>query len=143
MTATRSKKEELTYRKHLQKADKSTCAFCTVNEGDDQFVEGTKFFKIIKNIFPYSLWDGQKVEDHLMITPRQHTDSLVDLASKEKAEYVDLLAKYEKVGYNIYARAPGSAIKSIFHQHTHLIKTSGTSRRFVLLIRKPYFRFVR
>lgn len=143
MTATRSKKEEAIYRKHLQKADKTVCAFCAVKDGGDQFVAGTKHFKIIRNIFPYSLWDGQKVDDHLMITPRQHTDSLVDLTPKEKSEYVDLLAQYEKDGYNIYARAPGSAIKSIFHQHTHLIKTSGASRRFVLLIRKPYFRFVR
>jgi diadenosine tetraphosphate (Ap4A) HIT family hydrolase len=143
MTATRSKKEEASYRRHLKTVDRNVCAFCSVDEDSDQFVEGTKYFKILKNIFPYSLWDGQRVVDHLMITPRQHTDSLDTLSLHEKADYVDLLAKYEKNGYNIYARAPQSAIKSIFHQHTHLIKTAGTPRRFVLLVRKPYFRFVR
>jgi ATP adenylyltransferase len=143
MTATRSRKEEKVYKKYLKMTDHSICSFCPIKAGEDQFVEETKNFKIIKNIFAYSIWDGQKVVDHLMVTPKKHTDSLAAMAPAEKIEYVDIIEKYESQGYNIYSRAPASAIKSIPHQHTHLIKTEGDSKRFVFLLRKPYIRIVR
>jgi len=143
MTATRSRKEEKIYKKHLKSTNRNDCAFCIIKKGNRQLVEETNNFKIIKNIFAYSLWDGQKVTDHMMITPKKHTDSLANMQPKEKIEYVDLVEKYEKLGYNIYSRAPSSAIKSIAHQHTHLIKTEGDSKRFIFLLRKPYIRIVR
>lgn len=142
MTATRSRKEEKEYSKHLKSVNRAGCAFCPIKKGDNQFVEGTNSFKIIRNIFAYSLWDGQKVTDHMMITPKKHTDSLANMKPAEKIEYVNIVEKYEKLGYNIYSRAPSSAIKSIVHQHTHLIKTEGDSKKFVMLLRKPYIRIV-
>lgn len=143
MTAQRSRREELTYKKHLSRVDRTVCAFCAIQDHHPQWVKDTKYFKVIKNIFPYSLWDGQKVVDHLMVTPKKHTDSLSAMKSAQKVEYVDLIEEYEHMGYNIYARAPTSVIKSIQHQHTHLIKTAGRPRGFVFLMRKPYFRFHR
>lgn len=143
MTATRSRKEEKIYKNHLKITNRDSCAFCPINEDSDQLIEETSCFKIIRNIFAYSIWDGQQVTDHLMITPKKHTDSLAGMKTNEKIEYIDLIEKYEKQGYNIYSRAPSSAIKSIIHQHTHLIKTEGKSKRFVFLLRKPYIRIVR
>jgi diadenosine tetraphosphate (Ap4A) HIT family hydrolase len=143
MTATRSRREEKSYKKYLKTAQRNTCAFCVIKKNNHQLVTTTSHFKIITNIFPYSLWDGQKVISHLMITPKRHTDSLSNMKPDEKVEYVDLIEQYEYQGYNIYARAPSSSVKSIIHQHTHLIKTDGKTRRFVFLIRKPYFRIVR
>lgn len=142
MTATRSRKEEKDYKKYLKTINHTDCVFCVIKKGNEQLVEETKNFKVIKNIFAYSLWDGQAVTDHMMITPKKHSDSLANMRPKEKVEYVDLIEKYEKLGYNIYARAPSSVIKSVIHQHTHLIKTEGSSKRLVLLLRKPYFRIV-
>jgi len=80
-----------------------------------------------------------EVTDHLMIVPKKHVESLHDLTSKEKIDIIDLIATYEKKGYNVYAREKGNATKSVPHQHTHLIKTKNKRASFVLYLRKPYF----
>lgn len=139
----RSSKQERLYRKHQKHVDAGTCSFCVIDEGHDQFVRGTKSFKIIRNKFPYTFWDGQDVVEHLMIVPRVHSATFSFTDDKQKIEYVDLLTHYDKLGYNIYARAPQSVMKSIPHQHTHLIKPNGPVRRFVLAIRKPLIRIIR
>jgi diadenosine tetraphosphate (Ap4A) HIT family hydrolase len=141
MTAPRSRKEAITYTKHLKQTDNSVCPFCHIDPKDEQYVDETRYFFVIKNTFPYSIWDGQEVKDHLMVTPKVHTDSLGTMTQTARLEYVDILEKYEKQGYNIYARAPTSIIKTIVHQHTHLIKTAGKPRRVLFMLRKPYIRF--
>lgn len=140
MTATRSRREERLYKANLRQSHGEGCPFCAIDHDSDQMVEDGITHKVIRNIFPYSLWDGQRVTDHLMVVPKKHTDSLSTLKTQEKIEYVDILSRYESRGYNVYARAPQSTSKSIIHQHTHLIKISGKSSRFVLLLRKPYIR---
>ena len=142
MTATRSRHEEKQYKESLQKSRDNGCPFCAITVTSDQIVEDGVAHKVIHNIFPYSLWDGQRVADHLMVVPKKHTDSLKSLTSREKIEYVDILSKYESRGYNVYARASQSTSKSIVHQHTHLIKLTSRTPRFVLLLRKPYLRLV-
>ncbi len=138
MSATRSRKEEKDYKAYLKTLPKGVCVFC---EGlNEKLVEDGELFKVIKNIFGYSLWDGQKVVDHLMITPKEHTDSIAHFTDEMVLEMHKLLSKYESEGYNVYARAPASKIKSVAHQHTHLIKTEGLPKSLVLLSRKPYFR---
>ncbi len=139
----RSSKLEKLYRKHQKKNLVVSCSFCEIDEGHEQFVEGLRFFKIIKNRYPYTFWDGQDVIEHLMLVPRKHADQLAFASDEEKLEYVDTLSRYEKNGYNIYARAPQSIMKSITHQHTHFIKPGGPIRRFVLAIRKPLIRIIR
>lgn len=143
MAATRSRKEERVYKSYLKTLKREICVFCDITPKSEQYVGGTKNFKVVKNIYPYSFWDGQIVVDHLLITPMLHTDSLTELTDKQKVEYVNLIESYESKGYNIYARAPASLIKSVIHQHTHLIKTQGRPKRFVLLLRKPYIRLLR
>lgn len=141
MTATRSRKEVKTYNKHMKSVPKSSsCVFCAIDGNTDQLVAETKYFKIVRNIFGYSLWDSQKVADHLMVVPKQHTDSLNKLSKEAAVEFVSILGEYESKQYNVYARAPASIMKTVIHQHTHLIKPSGKPRKLVFLWRKPYIR---
>lgn len=145
MTAQRSRKEELRYKAYVAKQrrlKKADCAFCAIDMNSDQLVRETPHFKVIINIFPYSIWDGEAVDDHLMIVPKKHTDKLGSLPTAAASELLQLIDSYEDEGYNLYARAPGSAIKSIVHQHSHLIKPKGNRKRLIFFSRKPYLRIV-
>ncbi|HVS58744.1 MAG TPA: hypothetical protein VHD60_03320 [Candidatus Saccharimonadales bacterium] len=142
MTAPRSRKETKRYNKHQARIDKSQCSFCQLAEGGEPIVMETNAFLVVRNLFPYSIWDGQRVADHLLVVPRLHTDTLSALAPAQAQEFVAIISEYEKQGYNVYARAPGSHMKSITHQHTHLIKTAGLPKKVVFLLRRPYVRIV-
>lgn len=140
MSATRSREEEKRYKAYIKTLPKDICVFC---EGlNEELVESGTFFKVIRNIFGYSIWDGQKVADHLMIVPHMHTDAIANFTDEMILEIHKLIAKYEQDGYNLYARAPLSKIKSVLHQHTHLIKTEGDPKKLIMLSRKPYLRLV-
>jgi len=139
MTATRSTKEEYQYRKQRRTEENKACPFCNIKEHDPQFVEETGFLKVIRNRVPYSIWDGQGVVDHLMIVPKVHTDKLGSLGTDAAIDYIDIVTRYESKGYNLYARAPSSNVKSVFHQHTHLIRLDDKERRFLVLLRKPFY----
>ncbi len=143
MTATRTRKEEMLYHKWRKTADQTVCVFCEVKKTDKRFVEETPHFFVIKNDFPYSLWDHQGVESHLMITPKMHTSNLSNLTNQQKIEYFDLIEKYESKGYNIFARSPYSIVKTIPHQHTHLIKPTKGLMKFIFSINKPYIRIAK
>ena len=139
--STRSQKETRIYKKYRRSfRGKKNCVFCEINSSSNELVQEAQHFKVIKNKFPYSLWDEQSVEDHLMIVPKKHTDTLSDLTPNEAKEYVVLVSAYEKHGYNVWARAPQSTIKSVIHQHTHLIKPGKKVIKFLFYIRNPYMR---
>lgn len=142
MTAPRSRKETKLYNQHRGGVDKSRCVFCDINKDSPQLVTEEHGFKLIRNIFPYSIWDGQRVVDHLLIVPSQHTDTLADLSPDQAVHYLKLVSSYEQQGYNLYARAPDSIIKTIVHQHSHLIKTEGSPKKIIFLLRRPYLRIV-
>ena len=144
MTAPRTRKQVKAYDHHLKNVEPASkgCAFCAITAKSPIFVSQTKSFKVIHNIFPYSLWDSQPVKDHLMLVPKQHTDTLADLGPAAAQEFVKLISSYESKGYSIYARAPGSVIKTVLHQHTHLIKHHKKPIRGLLYLRKPYIRLV-
>ena len=144
MTATRSKRGVKAYKKHQKEVEppENGCVFCNMDSSATQYIGQTKHFKIIQNIFPYSLWDSQTVLDHMLVVPIKHTDTLADITPEEAQDFVKLISKYESDGYSVWARPPGSITKSLMHQHTHLIKLSGKSIRFLLYFRKPYFRWV-
>lgn len=142
--AYRSRKEYDPYKQHTKQVRAvGACEFCKITAGNDQLVEETASFKVIKNIFPYSFWDYRRVVSHLMIIPKLHTDTLSDISPAQAAEYIQLMGRYESNGYDVFARAPSSIQKSVPHQHTHLIKTEGKSVKIVLHTTKPYFRFIR
>lgn len=142
MAATRSRKEEIKYKKYLKTLEPNHCVFC--NPKHEVLLKTTKYFKIIENKFPYSIWDGQTVEAHLLVVPLKHIDSVAHFTKPMIEEYHKILSEYDQAGYNVYARAPASKIKSITHQHTHLIKSVGRPKRFIVLLRKPmYIRIAR
>ena len=143
MSVYRTKKQQKEYHKYTKNLPPNVCVFCDINKDHEQYVSEGRYFKIITNKFPYSFWDGQNVEDHLMIVPIKHTVSFAEMSNEEKIEYLSFVEDYEKLGYDIYARAPQSIVKSVLHQHTHLIKPSGKGKNIAILIRKPYLLFLR
>jgi diadenosine tetraphosphate (Ap4A) HIT family hydrolase len=145
MTAHRTRKETKQYTAHLRKnpAAQDVCEFCQMQPGHPQFVVQTTNFKVVRNLYPYSLWDDHGVVDHLMIIPKEHIHNLSGLSPAVAHEYLQLVAAYEQQGYNIYARAPQSKVRSIAHQHTHLIKSAEQKRKIIFFIRRPYIRWVR
>lgn len=73
-----------------------------------------------------------------MVIPKRHVNSLGDLSAEERADIMATLGKYERQNYNIYARAPGNASRSVPHQHTHLIKISNRFNKGVFFWQRPY-----
>jgi diadenosine tetraphosphate (Ap4A) HIT family hydrolase len=127
----RSRKGTLLIRKALKSDEHSECIFCNIDKQPESIVQETKSFFIIKNKYPYTYWDAQDVVDHLMIFPKKHTDTLSDFSAQEAIEYVDIIARYESKGYNLYSRGPHSKYKSVIHQHTHLIKPGFKNTKFI------------
>lgn len=140
MSATRSRAEESRYQRHLKASHDKPCNFC--NPKLDEVLSQTDNFMILQNIYGYSVWDGQRVLDHLLVVPRSHIDSLGQFSPQMWDHFHDLIAAYEQKGYSIYARAPLSTAKSVVHQHTHLIRTDGRPIKLILWNRKPFSRFV-
>lgn len=141
MTAPRSTKLEHAYQRKRRKSRALTndCPFCTIKDNDSCYIEETSIFRVIRNIAPYSIWDGQGVSDHLLIIPKQHTDKLGNIKDVAAIEFFGLINKYEEQGYNIFARAPISKMKSVVHQHTHLILPNNKHINFILYFRKPFY----
>ena len=139
----RSRKEAKEYLKHQREYSLNECVFCNMQPSDDQHLKETKSFKLIRNIFGYSNWDQQSVADHIMVVPKKHTDTLSSLSSEEVIEFMGIISSYESRGYNIWARAPQSKIKSVVHQHTHLIKPGKRTYKFMFYLKKPYLRFIK
>lgn len=144
MSGYRSRKESRGYAKYLNQLKQTTsashCEFCLIVRGKEEALKNGQYFVVTANIFPYSLWDEMGVTDHLLIIPKQHTDTLSALPKAAAVEFVDVMSSYEKKGYSVYARAPNNPIKTVVHQHTHLIKANSTPRRLLLYIRKPHYR---
>ena len=122
------------YRQRVKVND--DCVFCNPAEMKDPHKRSG--FTILGNRFPYEVWDGCKVIDHLMIIPTRHVASIVELTSEEKIEYVNLLGEYEEKGYAVYSRALGGATRSIVHLHTHLIKLDSRPIRSLVYLEKPH-----
>lgn len=144
MTATRSRKQVKIYTNHRKHVKKQgiECEFCEITSKSNQFIKDREYFKLIRNIFPYTVWDDQVVSDHLLLVPKMHTDTLSEVPEKAAKEFISILSAYESEGYNILARAPDSGMKSVPHQHTHLIKLKKQRIKLLFFIRKPYIRLI-
>ncbi len=137
----RDRKHYKVYKKHTLKTRAAgVCEFCKIKAGSDQLVEETESFKVIKNIFPYSLWDYRQVSEHMMVVPKLHTETLDDISEHQAAEYLKIISSYESRGFDVFARAPLSSQKSVPHQHTHLIKAEGRPIKGMLYLKNPYYR---
>ena len=105
----------------------SPCAFCD-DIPDSQIVSGVEEKRqlwVMRNIFPYAIFDNLVVTDSLMIVPKRHVVSVGELTDDELTEMAKIIHEFEPKGYSVYARAPQNTTRSVVHQHTHLIKTEG------------------
>lgn len=136
----RRRPRELQYIRYRTtgKSQKKECVFCAYNDENSGIVDNTKHFWIVKNAFPYDLWDDLDVLEHLMIVPHAHTESLATLPEAAIVEYGKLLARYEDAGFSFYARAQTVITKSVPHQHTHLIKLDNKQKKAIFYLKKPY-----
>ena len=117
------------YHDFLLKNKDTECIFC--NAPEFQVVEDLEYFQVLKNTFPYYVWDFREVVDHLLLVPKRHVVTMLDLSDEEKKEYIEVMSQYEGAGYNLYTRTRGSKARSVNHIHTHLIKCS--DREFVTM----------
>jgi len=141
MTAPRSTKREHAYQqqRRASRIAITECPSCVIKSDDLYHIEETLSFRVIRNSAPYSIWDGQGVNDHLLIIPKKHTDKIGNLKGVAASEFLSLINKYETLGYNLFARAPASKNKSVVHQHTHLIQPNDKHVNFILYFRKPFY----
>ncbi len=116
----RTRSQTNTYKKY-RKTVTEECQFCAFITDAEQVLVEHEHFWIVRNIFPYDVWDDYRVAEHLMLVPKRHVVSLADFSDSEKSEYMELIAAYEQRGYSIYSRTDLSPTKSVPHQHTHLI----------------------
>lgn len=115
------------------------CQFCGPEMSGRQLSDRLQHAWLVKNRTFYDIWEMQDVEDHLMVIPKRHVTQLSELNTDERLEIMQVLADYEVMGYNIYARGVASNRRSQHHQHTHLIKIKNKTPKFLIHIRKPYF----
>lgn len=136
-----------TYKKY-QKLNKDVngtvaCSLCDAIDADG-IVEDAVSMRVIKNRVPYDMFDGLPTTgEHLLVVPKRHVLLFADFHTEERLEYMEIMAKYEKLGYSVYARSHTNVQRSQAHQHTHLIKLGRHYPKLLLAISKPYLLFWR
>lgn len=144
MASGRNRKENKVYNKYRRTDDfRNNCVFCEFTDKHEQVIKEYGLFFVSKNIFPYSYHDDQDVQEHLLIVPKRHIDAVGKFNNEEKLGLVEIIGEYEKAGYNFLGRAPQSPIKSIPHQHTHLIKPGKKVVNYIFYSSKPDFRWIK
>lgn len=129
----KTRKAYKSYPKHPE------CEFCDFNDIAEKIIEETDHARVIKNRVFYDIWEMRDVTEHLMIVPKRHVKKLKELSDEEKLDIMNTIARYEALGFNIYAREPNSLSRSVAHQHTHLIKTGKKPGKALFFSHKPYF----
>lgn len=138
---TRSQKCEKAYREIKKTRTKSTgCVFCSLGDESrkDEIITDHKYFWLVKNIFAYDIWDDQGVIDHIMLVPKRHFESIGEMNNDERLEYATIIGDHDNNGYSSYARSSKNGIKSVPHQHTHLIKLDKNELTFLFYSKNPY-----
>ena len=136
-TIHRHRKGELTYRHHRKVNIQTGCAFCAFKKSDQQVIKSYRNFFEVENIFPYSLWDSSEVVEHIMLVPKRHITSLAELTPEESTQYMKIISQKEKAGYDVFSRGHNSNMKSVPHQHTHLITTTGKKLKSLIYHESP------
>jgi len=129
----RSRKTTKQYKKHHDQV----CPFCHPQK--EAILAETKHSRVVRNLFPYEIWEFRNVAEHYMVVPKRHVKNLIGLSSEEQADLMKIIAEFESNDYNIYARSSNSVERTVAHQHTHLIKTDRKNARAAFYSRKPYF----
>ena len=118
----RSLRNEFRYFRY-KRSKPTGCAFCHIDTGSSsQVITVHTHTTVLKNLFPYSRWDGRAVVDHRMVIPIDHITSLTRLSAGAATELLRIVADYEEKGYSFYIRSPHNKSRSVPHVHGHLIK---------------------
>lgn len=137
----RTKVTDHAYWKYKQtRGDAGICDLCNIETSASKIIADHPLFMVVTNAFPYAMWEGGHLDEHLMLVPKRHTESVADFTPAENVEFLKLLSTYDRQGYSYYGRATGSTYKSIPHQHTHLMKV-GTPIKLHIFNFKPYINF--
>ena len=129
-----------TFHKYKSRQGSKSCPFCGQDTISSAIFENDLIY-IAPNLTQYDLWELHDVENHLLIIPKRHVETLSELSSAERLAIMDQAAKYEAMGYSVYARGFGFVKRSVKHQHTHLLKVTDKKPRFAIFIRSPYYLF--
>lgn len=113
---------------------------CSAEPLTQPFVFSDATSCIIRPSVPYDVFEGRTVLDHVIAIPRRHLESLSDFTPEEMLGMMGIIATYEQQGYNAYMRGVGG-VRSVRHQHTHLIKIRNEKTKFLLYLRNPYIVF--
>lgn len=130
--------------KHLAHSDKKAGIGCGLCEAiaPAGIIEETKHLRLIKNRVPYDMFDGlETTGEHYLIVPRRHVLTIGDFTKEELLEMIELIAKYEPLGFSVYARSASNVHRSQPHQHTHLIQLITKEPRFFVATNRPYMLF--
>lgn len=127
-----------TYREYKSRQRSEGCPFCNTSTVSSAIFENDLIY-VVPNLTQYDLWELHDVEDHLLIIPKRHVETLGELSSPERLAVMDQAADYETKGYSIYARGVGFAKRSVKHQHTHLIKVTNKRPKIAIFLRSPYY----
>ncbi len=103
-----------------ESADPKKCVFC--NPGKDELILSLKRTILQSNKYPYG-------EGHLLVIPKRHVNQIIDLTSKEREDFFNLidlsvfaLNLYIKPqGFNIGCSIGSVAGESIKHLHFHIL----------------------
>jgi diadenosine tetraphosphate (Ap4A) HIT family hydrolase len=129
--------------KHYDRANakdklRSECTFCT-EETRENIIDENETMFIVPNRVSYDLFEGLRIDDHLLIIPKRHIKTLEELTVKERQDFAELLIRYEGKGYSFYGRGITNINRSVKHQHTHLLKIDDHKKtRLQLYLDKPY-----
>ena len=127
-----------TIKKYRARKQLESCPFCE-EETKSAAVFEDEYIYVVPNLTQYDLWESHNVEEHLLIVPKRHVETLAELSQSERLAVMNQAAIYEANGYSIYARGVGFVKRSVRHQHTHLIKVNNKKPRFVVFLRWPYY----
>ena len=103
----------------LQYGKDAPCPFCDDSRRDSSKDYGGIF--VLANNYPYEVFDGRGVKEHLMIVPGRHVANFSDFTETEIATYWQVLSKYHAKGYSSMTRSAIDTARSVpAHLHTHL-----------------------
>lgn len=112
------------------------CIFCAQADADERVTKlevfEDDFLMVVLNIFPYNT-------GHLMVVPKKHVNSIVDLTDEERNRLFAMVQRVEKLqrevvepaGINVGINIGKEAGESIPHLHVQLVPIYEKDRGFM------------
>ena len=95
MYRTRKTEKRYALQRKQAKAAGIRCDFCEFTSTHPQVKEEFSHFWVARNNFPYSVWDGCDVADHVMIVPKRHIEG-VHVLQQQSARNLSILSQRTK-----------------------------------------------